>query len=535
MAAAEQSWWTDEVAQTLINIWGTTSIQDGFDGTRQGPVSQTKKPPEADFAAFKQEKLKDFAPLHQEGGGRGASSSQTGQEGTLVFGDQQTNSNDDRKGSEKGDMPRKSAGSTQKKGMHVPNALRDLKEGEMMTIHFHSILAPEFQFNGETDTVYIRFGSKDLGNFQYNAVKMVPVKFQSNYVFMTGTLTVKPYYLKPHSNSNVKSQCIAYKYVVHARRKQGQDCYTYEFLYNQMGRAIVDRALMTNRMQPKANGVWHQYDGTVQHPEPTYMMRKNQSADAKSYSKRFNGWLTGFIGSSSISNRDERLAADCKFALLSYLPAWEGFLCENSKPMEPCLAIEQFLQVSKDREGIWTKQEYYEPKLWRVSGYSANEVLLQYLEGKIFQLENSDICKDVDASIKKMISALAMMHVIKKCNITIDRRITHTLLCALALPLSLCKDEYTCIVESIQEAFGPILDDLIVSLLQCCNGAMAPQTEKDVDVSWLLVVPLLHFLRGDSKPMEWPSNLDRYNYNNIVWWGHEHLAVVESRKYFRHS
>ncbi|XP_033103785.1 zinc finger and SCAN domain-containing protein 29-like [Anneissia japonica] len=35
MAAAEQCGWTDESTQTLISIWGTTSIQDGFDGTRR--------------------------------------------------------------------------------------------------------------------------------------------------------------------------------------------------------------------------------------------------------------------------------------------------------------------------------------------------------------------------------------------------------------------------------------------------------------------------------------------------------------------
>lgn len=42
---------------------------------------------------------------------------------------------------------------------------------------------------------------------------------------------------------------------------------------------------------------------------------------------------------------------------------------------------------------------------------------------------------------------------------------------------------------------------------------------------WLFAVPLLHFLRGDSKPFEEPDI--RGSPQDLVWWGAEKLEIEE--------
>ena len=51
------------------------------------------------------------------------------------------------------------------------------------------------------------------------------------------------------------------------------------------------------------------------------------------------------------------------------------------------------------------------------------------------------------------------------------------------------------------------------------------------DPEWLLAVPLLHFLRGESKPFEepdmggWPETM--------AWWGAEKLKIAEFKRSFK--
>ena len=49
------------------------------------------------------------------------------------------------------------------------------------------------------------------------------------------------------------------------------------------------------------------------------------------------------------------------------------------------------------------------------------------------------------------------------------------------------------------------------------------------DYEWLLAVPLLHFLRGDSKPFKEPDMGGQPN--NPAWWGAENLSLGKSERF----
>ena len=58
---------------------------------------------------------------------------------------------------------------------------------------------------------------------------------------------------------------------------------------------------------------------------------------------------------------------------------------------------------------------------------------------------------------------------------------------------------------------------------ELCNEIMADYSRADVE--WLFAVPLLHFLRGDSKPFEDPDI--KGSYNTLEWIGAQKLMIKE--------
>jgi len=59
-----------------------------------------------------------------------------------------------------------------------------------------------------------------------------------------------------------------------------------------------------------------------------------------------------------------------------------------------------------------------------------------------------------------------------------------------------------------------------------CNQLMKNAWSSNPE--WLLAVPLLHFLRGDSKPFEEPDI--GVTPESLAWWGAEKLSIQRSDK-----
>ncbi len=59
-----------------------------------------------------------------------------------------------------------------------------------------------------------------------------------------------------------------------------------------------------------------------------------------------------------------------------------------------------------------------------------------------------------------------------------------------------------------------------------CNQLMKQAWKSNPE--WLLAVPLLHFLRGDSKPFEEPDIGELPQ--NLAWWGAQNLSISEFQR-----
>ncbi len=59
-----------------------------------------------------------------------------------------------------------------------------------------------------------------------------------------------------------------------------------------------------------------------------------------------------------------------------------------------------------------------------------------------------------------------------------------------------------------------------------CNQLMKQAWTSNPE--WLLAVPLLHFLRGDSKPFEEPDIGG--SPQNLAWWGAQKLSISEFQR-----
>ncbi|XP_071956943.1 uncharacterized protein [Antedon mediterranea] len=270
------------------------------------------------------------------------------------------------------------------------------------------------------------------------------------YVFMTGELEVKPGYLK--------FDFLTYKYCLVRKSKNGKKEFSFEFLYNQNGKKIVNRALMTKSMNLKTGEIWHQYDNMIHHRKLKDLMNNASGGQKSLFGRAIEHVTVFFFGDSTMSNFDKRIAADYKEGLLSYLPAWEGFVCANADTsLKPCEAIKKFIDIATSMKGTHTNlQDSPEIKVWVPYGYSSNQVICQHLEPKINQL-GSISTSDNDAIIKVLTSALAIVHILIKSSIYLKQPQVNNLLHALLIPPNLSTKEYDFIIEKVKEEFAPIM------------------------------------------------------------------------------
>ena len=63
-------------------------------------------------------------------------------------------------------------------------------------------------------------------------------------------------------------------------------------------------------------------------------------------------------------------------------------------------------------------------------------------------------------------------------------------------------------------------------IVELCNEIMADHWRAARE--WLFAVPLLHFLRGDSKPFQEPDIAG--SYKNLEWIGAQRLRIKEFRR-----
>ncbi|XP_033105062.1 E3 ubiquitin-protein ligase rnf213-alpha-like [Anneissia japonica] len=410
------------------------------------------------------------------------------------------------------------ADSNQNKNPRIPKVLIDGGAKEKMTVFFHVVVTPEFQFNQKTDKIVMRFSPISFGNFHYDVVEMDYLRKENGFVFMEGKLPIKPSYF---SDTNIQ-----YKYILKRSGGTGSPYYNYEWIHKGHSSSIMNRLLKIPKEARKEQGVWHQFDGAMQIKE-TENFRK-----PKTESKSFQGRLWNSLKNVLHLGSDvqTKLLQDQMYAMLSYLPEWEGFVCNQKGQMigmETALeAINRLCNVAKCMANMFVISDWYTSgsfaDRWKPGEFSVEKVLQKYFNGKLKEIGRDEKNLSQTMLSQRLVSGLAIALVDKRFPF-LENETRRLLLQSLVLPSDLQKQQYEKLIDDIKNTFpGQHLRSIAEALENICNRAMNP---RKVDLTFILVLPLLHFVRQESKPMEWPKALNQYSINDYRWWGHDNLDV----------
>ncbi|XP_044165763.1 E3 ubiquitin-protein ligase rnf213-alpha-like [Acropora millepora] len=211
-------------------------------------------------------------------------------------------------------------------------------------------------------------------------------------------------------------------------------------------------------------------------------------------------------------------------ALLGSLPKWNGFgvVDEEIQEMTAMEAIEELDHVMYCLSHVWIEEHNHNKK--EPSQFDARKVLTEHLrsklEGNVRDLSKSEV--ELGSRVSAVVSSLAIAVLAHKDVVELKKKELKSLLSCLALEADPTEEKCTVYEEILREfnseSIRATAADAIESL--CCRITKNART---VDYEWLLAVPLLHFLRGDSKPFEEPEMGGQQV--NSAWWGTENLSL----------
>ncbi|XP_034566958.1 E3 ubiquitin-protein ligase rnf213-alpha [Notolabrus celidotus] len=364
---------------------------------------------------------------------------------------------------------------------------------ERLTIYFHAVLSKDFKFDPKEDRVFIRAGSR-IGTWEDNAVELCATSDLGEHGFLVeGSLTTK--------KSDAVAVSIPYKYVVY-KNKKGK--YEYEFIYKlDSTQQTVNRCLFVKSHLLNEEGDWHQYDDIVC-VEPSKNMLKR---------------LTDTIKDTIWRDQKKDLIQGRKIAgkimLETIFDLLRSWTVANLKSF--LIQLNQFFQVYSEPFVYEDRQ-----KRWLSLDFGKDEVREML---KDFMLENviPQVSKEGDQKMlymqDPMRAAVIMLCVHTQYDIRLKDAELHGLCTALCLP-NMHKEDFLRYWEDFSQDI-PFLKNLaenLVSLIKAVRNVGMPR--------WILVLPLLHLLKGNSKPFEAPNSGN--SKNGLSWAGLQGLEIYSS-------
>jgi len=351
----------------------------------------------------------------------------------------------------------------------------------------------------EEENLHIRAHGHDFLNFNVNCVDLKLVgtvrgKDKNKLLRFSGQFTV---------SMDRAERGTDYKYVV---LKKGIIHWEYLTEFRPRYGGIVNRFLFIPDKYLKPGAIWHQFDGVA------YI-----HGDKRWWSRVYDY----FRREATVENRTT--------ALLTNLPKWKGFLV--NEPGEDMTATEAIVELDKIVScitNVWVKESDLPPEKKKPTDFNIETVLIGLLQPKVE--ENAAILahskRDLNARASALVSSLAIVLLLKQYNISLQREYRLLLLKCLALevdPTAKRCTPYEVVLEQFSDGLRARAAEGIEDL---CNETMAdPWT---ADGEWLFAVPLLHFLRGDSKPFEEPHMAG--SYNKPEWIGAQKLRIKEFQR-----
>ncbi|XP_055725706.1 E3 ubiquitin-protein ligase rnf213-alpha-like [Salvelinus fontinalis] len=346
-----------------------------------------------------------------------------------------------------------------------PNKVHHGPGKDNLTIYFHAVVSKRFKLDPSKDIVSLRSGSL-FETWDTDGLKMeITRNLGENGFLVEGRMVT--------SKKNV-GDSIPYKYVVYKRKDDSYE-YKYEHIYLKDAKQDVNRCLLVKEDLLTLDGEWHQYDDII-HTEP------DQS------------WISRFTSRFAWRNDcKEKVVAGRQLAgkvmlgnIFNLLQTWSDVNIRNF--------FTQLQQFFTNYKSPFLHVDG--PKKWDLPyGEEQVKTLLKEFMQQAIDGENqkgNEKREDFFSDPLKLGVIILVVHI----NYSLDVSGHISKLC-----------ELLCLPKKPREVFLPYWTDFKQGLPGDIRVSEAIETlfnfaRKHGVEKWILVIPLLHLLRGDSKPFE---------------------------------
>ncbi|XP_029997116.1 E3 ubiquitin-protein ligase rnf213-alpha-like isoform X2 [Sphaeramia orbicularis] len=347
-----------------------------------------------------------------------------------------------------------------------PTSNKTIAAQDRLTIYFHAILSKDFKFDPEEDRIFIRAGSR-IGKWEANAAELSVARDLGEHGFLVNGSLVT-------TKSEAHSVSIPYKYVVYRRKKEK---YEYEYIYKMdSSTETTNRCLFVKPHLLNEDGDWHQYDDIICAEPSKNILKRLFWPDQKK---------------NLIQGRE--IAGNIMLeTIFDLLRDWNG---TNLKSF--LVQLNQFFQ-------IYEEPYVYEGRQMRWYSLDYGKEDVKHLL-KQFMLSNvtPQLLSDGDGKslyIQDPVrAAVITLFVCTRHDIKLDNGERNRLCSTLCLPKLNKEDFLQYWTRFSQDVCNlPNLPEKLMSLINSVKNMGMPR--------WILVLPLLHLLKGTTKPFEAPTS-----------------------------
>nr|XP_046247516.1 E3 ubiquitin-protein ligase rnf213-alpha-like isoform X2 [Scatophagus argus] len=337
-----------------------------------------------------------------------------------------------------------------------PQSAQILPSSDLLPVYFHAVTSKDLHLDPGKDLIFLRSG-KLFGTWDVHGQEMSFSRpTGDNGYLVEGKVMI---------HKSIIHESIPYKYVICKRCEKGYEC-MYETIYQKDKNQYINRCLTIKPELLTKEGEWHQYDDVIHLELKKGVWPWNSSTKEVVMKER---------------DRAGRVMLNIIFDLLT---TWNEPNVDNFF----CLLQQFFVTYSSP-----VLHDDYEERPWGLSyGQEQVKILLKSFLEKYIISQQQKTPQSILPPLHAGVVALLVFNKYLKHEMTSHLSTLCDLLCLPMKPqhhfLSFWEDFASPLVykKSVADA---------VEML--CSNARRCHIEK-----WVLVIPLIHLLRGESKPFE---------------------------------
>ncbi|XP_059403390.1 E3 ubiquitin-protein ligase rnf213-alpha-like [Carassius carassius] len=386
-----------------------------------------------------------------------------------------------------------------------PASNQQISSSDRLTIHFHAVVLKDFKFKPEKHRIFIRAGSR-IGSWDDNLAELhVSRNLGENGFFVEGKCECK--------KTDAVSVSIPYKYVVYKPKK---DKLCYEYIYNPASKEITNRCLFVKPHLLTNEGEWHQYDDII-YSEPS---------EPKTVINRVMDFVLSEQRNKIIKGR-ENAGSVMLDSIFSLLRCWSKINLSNF-----------FCQLQQFYDVYGNPFVFESTEVKRVLPNYGEKDVRKLLKGFMLKWVTPDLQTGIEVKnafiMEPLNAALILLYVWRQYSLDLDGGTLSRLCTALCLP-KLPEEEFLSFWNEMTESFSVINNWMPSSGTLTSSAEMVEvlinRVKADKMSNWIIVLPLLHLLKGTSKPFQ-PVLIKINSQSEQSWAGlQEHNSNVLSLRY----